>query len=248
MYPHETVCARTLCPLYTYPPVPTFDFGMHPFDSDEHSWFEDHYTWIGELVIRDEIVDDVRIYVGDLPSRADEAYGTGGVMWARGDTWLPILSTIQIHSSALNWRLEEVALHEIAHALGFGTIWFDLDLVGDGPDSGLTNPDPHFTGFLARSAFNLSGGVSYTGKKVPTDSHYSHWRESVFGNELMSPFFGNTSQPLSSVTIQSLADLGYGTTAVHADAYDLPPASKVVAVPTAGICAARVREVGIAPR
>ena len=37
----------------------------------------------------------------------------------------------------------------------------------------------------------------------------SHWRRSVFGNELMNGFAGSGLQPLSLLTVQAMADMGY---------------------------------------
>src|SRR5207237_3265665 len=37
----------------------------------------------------------------------------------------------------------------------------------------------------------------------------SHWRRSVFGNELMNGFAGSGLQPLSLLTLQAMADMGY---------------------------------------
>jgi hypothetical protein len=44
-----------------------------------------------------------------------------------------------------------------------------------------------------------------------------HWRESVFSNELMSPAIGFGANPLSVVTSESLADLGYAVSSSGAD-------------------------------
>ena len=47
-------------------------------------------------------------------------------------------------------------------------------------------------------------------------------------SELMTPRIGSaTSYPLSAITIQSLADLGYTVDATQADAYTLPATSKI---------------------
>ena len=54
-------------------------------------------------------------------------------------------------------------------------------------------------------------------------SQDGHWRESVFGNEIMSPFVSDHVEPLSAITIQSLADLGYSVDVSKADPYRLPP-------------------------
>ncbi|MCY3699976.1 MAG: Ig-like domain-containing protein [Gemmatimonadetes bacterium] len=106
--------------------------------------------------------------------------------------------------------------------------------------------DAHFTGPLATAAFNEAGGDAYTdGGKVPVEnclgrgSADGHWRESywtedlpesdcrdgeaLLGGELMSPL--NTlgvDEPLSKITIQSLADLGYTVDVDEAAPYTLP--------------------------
>lgn len=49
-----------------------------------------------------------------------------------------------------------------------------------------------------------------------------HWREAVFGEELMSTVLTSGSPPLSLITIESLADMGYGVDLTRADAYTLP--------------------------
>jgi hypothetical protein len=45
----------------------------------------------------------------------------------------------------------------------------------------------------------------------------SHWRESVFANELMTGFIGGNNNPLSKVTSRSLLDLGYAIDDATAD-------------------------------
>ena len=89
--------------------------------------------------------------------------------------------------------MQVVILHEMGHVLGFGTIWSDLSLLADPSLSGGT--DPHFTGAQAIAAFNAIGGATYIASaKVPVEdmggegTADAHWRESVFGNELMTGF------------------------------------------------------------
>ena len=48
---------------------------------------------------------------------------------------------------------------------------------------------------------------------------HGHWRQSVFGDELMTPAFTGNVHPLSRVTVASLADLGYVVNLAAADAY-----------------------------
>ena len=77
--------------------------------------------------------------------------------------------------------------------------------------------------------------MSYTdGGKVPVankgtrpGSDDGHWRKSVFGTELMTPSISPNaeSNPLSAITIQSLADVGYTVDVSLADPYRLPSAA-----------------------
>ena len=99
-----------------------------------------------------------------------------------------------------------------------------------------TARNSHFIGPLAIDAFNRAGGRYYSGHKVPLENMESgstdtHWRESVVGEEIMSPFYNPTTPiaPLSEISVQALADIGYVVDASQADPYRLPPAGKPVA-------------------
>ena len=116
--------------------------------------------------------------------------------------------------------------HEMGHVLGFGTLWDDFGLLENHSIGGSPNADTHFTGPLARTAFERSGGRNYRGGAiVPVEnggtrgSADSHWRESVFENELMTPFLSAGIQPFSVITIESMADLGYSVDPSVADSY-----------------------------
>ena len=50
----------------------------------------------------------------------------------------------------------------------------------------------------------------------------SHWRETVFRNELMSGFIAATGNPLSKLTVAHLQDLGYVVDMAAAEPYRLP--------------------------
>jgi hypothetical protein len=116
----------------------------------------------------------------------------------------------------------------MGHVLGYGTIWSDQGLLVDPVLSGGT--DPHFSGAQAVSAFDSVGGASYPNGKVPVEdlggpgTADAHWRESVFDNELMTGWLNQGSNPLSVVTIASMADLGYQVDFSAADAFSLQPA------------------------
>ena len=220
--------------------VRDIDFGAYPFDSDDHDWFERH-NWLGRLIIRDEIVDDVRIYVGRLPDDAG-VLGTGGPIYVR-QSYLPILGFIRFHKDAFIHHLKDIAVHEIAHALGFSTpIWYSLGLVED-------DVDPHFKGKAARSAFDVEGGWRYEGKKVPLAPDYTHWRESVFGDEVMTPYLDWDNGIFSATTLHAMGDIGYRVDPSQSDAYSLPSTSKPVAIgiPRAFCGVKGSGSVGVAP-
>ena len=166
-----------------------------------------------------ERIDDLRIYVGTLPETETRLMGTGGPFLLRETTYLPVLGCMTINLERAN--LLVTGLHEIGHVLGFGPIWNDFGLLRefsrDNP-----NADTHFNGPLAIAAFNDAGGSNYAGAKVPVQMDGVHWRFPVLDGELMGPFGGGE---LSAVTVQSLADLGYGVDVTWADPYSLPNAA-----------------------
>lgn len=138
--------------------------------------------------------------------------------------------------------LSAVVSHNTAHVLGFGyldqQLWDVHDLIVDPVESDAFETDPHFTGPLAIAAFNAAGGTGYAGSRVPVENTggpgfaNDHWRESVFGEELMTAILTSTSPPLSLITIESLADMGYGVDLTRADDYTLPAGTAALATST----------------
>jgi hypothetical protein len=184
-------------------------------------------------------VDDVLILVTLGPiDGAGNVLGQAGPCFVRNVGRLPVLGLMQFDVADLDvlessGLLNAVILHEMGHVLGFGTIWTDKGLLADASLSGGT--DPHFTGAQAIAAFNAVGGSNYQdGEKVPVENTGgsgtadAHWRESVFGNELMTGFV-DPVDPLSRVTVTSLADLGYMVNVAGADPYTLAPGLRAFA-------------------
>lgn len=117
--------------------------------------------------------------------------------------------------------LEDVIAHEMGHVLGIGTIWSRKRMI-----VAATSDNPTFRGKQARAAYGEL--LSERPTPVPIENlggkgtRNSHWRESVFGNELMSGFVEFAPNPLSAVTIASLGDLGYTVDITRADDFVLP--------------------------
>jgi hypothetical protein len=179
-------------------------------------------------------VDDVLILVSLEPiDGAGNVLGASGPCYIRNVTTLPVMGLMRFDTADLDvlesaGLLQTVVLHEMGHVLGFGTIWSDLGLLANPSLQGGT--DPHFTGAKATIAFDAVGGAGYSGLKVPVEktggagTADSHWRESVFANELMTGFVDAGVNPLSRVTVASFGDMGYTVNLAGADPFTLAPA------------------------
>ncbi|HEX7001345.1 MAG TPA: leishmanolysin-related zinc metalloendopeptidase [Trueperaceae bacterium] len=122
-------------------------------------------------------------------------------------------------------------LHEMGHVLGIGSLWLPNGLVDFEPESAncrsatsFTTP-PTFTGTTAVAQFATVGGSG----GVPVEDEFgagtqcSHWDEEALDNELMTGFLNtDANEPLSVITIGSLADLGYAVNLGAADPYTVP--------------------------
>jgi hypothetical protein len=172
-----------------------------------------------------EAIDDVVIYVSFLDiDGVGKVLGQAGPCYVRTVGGLPIFGQLQLDVAdatrlETQGRLDDLLLHEMAHVLGFGTLWEDVHLV-----TGVGTGDPLFSGNTAISAFRLLDAaalavpVENTGTSGTRDSH---WRESIMGNELMTGYLTTSANPLSAITIASMQDLGYETNPAAADSYNL---------------------------
>jgi hypothetical protein len=163
-------------------------------------------------------IDGVGNILGQSNSDAVRAAGSGL------GAGLPYHGNMQFDSADLaalqaNGSLLSVVEHEMAHVLGFGTLWASKGLL---VNSGTANVG--FTGAQALANYNTIFGTSAT--SVPVENTggagtaNSHWRETVFGSELMTGFFNvGVFNPLSRVTVASMADLGYTVNFAAADPY-----------------------------
>ena len=209
----------------------TGDVPNHRLSTENRNSLNEHFPG----TTAPEVVDDLVIYV-----RSVDLDGPLGQVWTqvrRVPSALPTVSRISIDRDILSTYsvsiLEGTVLHEMGHALGYSSGPWEIHNLLKNPSRDSfgrpidPSPDTYFSGANAVAAFDAAGGASYSGAKVPVEntqgpgSRDSHWRESVMQSELMTPRLGGT-HPLSAITIQSMADLGYTVDATQADAYTLP--------------------------
>jgi hypothetical protein len=130
--------------------------------------------------------------------------------------------TADLEQMAADGTLGDVITHEMGHVLGIGSIWQDKGLL-----RGAATTNPTFSGAGAMAEYAALLGVSGA-RQVPVENtggvgtRGAHWRETVFWNELMSGFIDAAGNPISRVTVASLADLGYQVDIDSAEPYALP--------------------------
>jgi len=213
-----------------------------------------------------------RVIVGDLPSvmvdgeviddllilaQGQAIDGPGKILGQAGPTrlrpasagkaaFLPAKGKMQFDTADLkqmekDGTLNDVITHEMGHVLGIGTVWSNKNLL-----KGAGSSNPTFTGKGAMTEFGKLKGVGPTAVPVENTggpgTADSHWRETVFRNELMTGFVGASGNPMSRMTVGSLADLGYVVDLNAAEPYKLP---NLVALAEAGELAAPATPKGI---
>ena len=189
--------------------------------------------FLGWIPAFDGTVDDLLIDARDTQiDGPGKVLGRAGGLVIRPDAWQPYWGFMEFDTADLDaldasGRLDEVILHEMGHVLGIGPSWLLTGRIAD------LLVDPAYTGRAGVAAYQELGGDRF----VPVENDgqlgtvIGHWREATFGDELMTGFLTGPSQPLSRVTIASLADNGYGVDLGAADLYSLPDPLAALRVP-----------------
>jgi hypothetical protein len=179
-----------------------------------------------------ETVDDIVIFASiDSIDGPGNILGGASPCWIRDGSKLTLVGEMTFDSADMavleaNHVLDAVILHEMGHVLGIGTLWTYVSpslLTGSGTSN------PYFTGAGGIYQFNRDGGSGYAGSKVPVENQGgdgtadAHWRESVLGRELMTGYISLVANPLSTISVASLADLGYTVSYADADPYTVSP-------------------------
>ena len=127
-----------------------------------------------------------------------------------------------LNSLASGGSLQDVITHEMLHVIGVGTFWDDKALL-----TGYNTPSVSYVGLEGVSGCRESGGIASCATSVPVENTggggtaNSHWRESVFGPELMTGYINAGPMPISAMTARSLADLSYTVNPRASDTYSI---------------------------
>lgn len=213
---------------------------MDAFAAAADRWVKVIVGDLPDVVIDGEAIDDVLIIaqgkVIDGPgmvlgqARITHVRSSGPEPWAL----LPVLGEMFFDKDDLarmeaGGTLGDVITHEMGHVVGVGSLWDDKGLlVGKG------TADPTFSGPAAMVEYHKLRGGSGDPVRVPVENTGGagtrdvHWRDRVFGNELMTGFVNRVPNPLSRVTVASLGDLGYQVDVDAADQFELPKPTDLV--------------------
>ncbi len=178
--------------------------------------------------VEGDVIDDVLIEMsGIYIDGPGDTLGQAGPTYLRPGSLLPIKGVIEFDKSDLK-RMEDdgsllnVIVHEMAHILGFGTLWKANNLM-----LGTGTENPVFTGPKAMAEFGSLMNALHP-MPVPASNtggpgtRESHWRETLFGNELMTGYLDSGINPMSKITIASLEDIGHTVNYNAADPFVLP--------------------------
>jgi subtilisin-like proprotein convertase family protein len=183
--------------------------------------------------VEGETIDDVLIEAQganiDGPGRI---LGQAGPRFIRPASKLPVKGIMSFDTADLdqmesNGSLKDVILHEMGHVLGFGTLWSTMGLI---VDAGQINPI--FTGSNAQREYGKLRALAQGGSDAPTPvpvantggpgTRDGHWREAVFGDELLTGFLSGRRRPISAMSIAAFEDMGYQVAYGAADQFQLP--------------------------
>ena len=153
------------------------------------------------------VVDDLVIRA-ELPAMDGPGgmLGLAGPALLRADSLLPATALMRFDAAdaaslETQGLWDETVLHEMLHCLGFGTLWALKGLVAGGGYIGSA-------GMAEYAAMGGTGPVPVEPNGGPGTAGL-HWSEAAFGPELMTGWMG-AAGVLSSLTLVSLSDLGYG--------------------------------------
>jgi hypothetical protein len=141
--------------------------------------------------------------------------------------YMPVTGAATINSNQFSTfnndsnYLRDVMIHEFGHVLGIGTLWEERGRNFVRRADGTYNSNTYagwaygeLNGTFTQTAIPLTTGVV-------AGSDYSHWREQVFADEIMTHAIGSGGSPLSQMSIASLRDIGWNVNYGASEPYSL---------------------------
>lgn len=223
------------------------------FSRAANRWAEVITGDLPNVTYNGRVIDDLLIAAsGIFIDGPGNILGQAGPRQLRSGSNLPYYGIMQFDTADLaamerDGTLYEVILHEMGHVIGIGTIWARKGLL-----VGAGTANPRFLGANATREYRALFGVLDTsvpveGNNSGVGSRDSHWRESIFRNELMTPRIGSVGNPLSRVTVASLADLGYTVNMNAANPFARPSVAAGASIESGGSATSLGRFVALAP-
>lgn len=227
------------------------DSQMQVFRQAADRWAQVIVGDLPDVQVDGEVIDDVVIDAQGVPID-----GVGGILGQAGPrlvrppgagrhAFLTIKGQMEFDTDDLvtmeqRGTLLDVITHEMGHVIGFtDAIWQRKG----GLISGRDTPQWAFIGQTAMAEYGklldpatgqpVGGGAP---TPVPIEDQHgpgtrgSHWRETVFGGELMTGFVGAAPNPLSRLTGGLFADIGYDVDLDACDPYGLPSLLQLAAM------------------
>lgn len=141
--------------------------------------------------------------------------GVGGTLVERPGSFLPSegyfrFDEADVAGSYSKGNFEDVIMHEVLHAMGFGTIWADKGLIEE------VGGQTRFTGEAATALYNsefaeIAANDAGSEFGVPLSGDDSHWNHNLFTREMMTSSLYGSGNYMSDMSIAALHDMGYET-------------------------------------
>ena len=178
----------------------------------------------------DDLLINIQIGLLDDIEDGDTLANARPIAFRTDSGGLPYVAEVGISADEVdNANLDDVLIHEFAHCLGFpnSNAWRNYVVNTTAPTE--------FLGPKAVSYYNSVFENTATGVPIEQDfgegTAYSHWTESIFGNEILTGFIG-TSNPISVITVGAYEDMGYTVNYDAADPYTPPTTPPITPITT----------------
>lgn len=190
-------------------------------------WGQILYGNLPQAEVNGELIDGLVVTAAGIPldgqgtilARATPQYlRVGTLIPATGRMEFDIADLADMEEQG---TLFDVVFHEIAHILGFGTLWEDMGLIN--------NNDKNNPVFIGENAMQEFANMLNVNSPIPVPIenlgrpgvHENHWRDSIFGNEIMTSFIQSANCPISRLTIAAFKDMGFTVNFKAADSYNI---------------------------